>query len=373
MKMDLSGVSYIPILSISQAEMTALTELPDKDKDLMLPMFPMKGWGASIKLENSIDRIKSSIGHRPWIADIDDIFLQESRRKIDRNLGFRNVHEEVCLLDESYDGYKNWYEFVKNIPEAIPTLQLRDLTQLEKQMQRLESLERGVVIRLPIAKIEAYLPHILLLFYQRENGNFLLILDLENVDSSSLEKASTITDIFKLIRDSLSDISFSISGSSFPSSFSKQTYGENSIYERLIFNQVKKDISDNFLIYSDRGSARAGKIGGGSPHPPPRIDYPLSNDWRFIRFEYNDPGNPQEGEKKKLYTAIAKEMIQMNYWQSELRLWGTQMIELTSQGNSWGINAPGRATAVRINIHMHQQLCYNTPTNLMDTDEDWTD
>lgn len=44
---------YAPILAISPAEMTALEELPDKDKDIMLPIIPLKGWVGSQRLENS--------------------------------------------------------------------------------------------------------------------------------------------------------------------------------------------------------------------------------------------------------------------------------------------------------------------------------
>src|SRR5690606_24618519 len=141
------------------------------------------------KLKNSTERIVSSIGNRPWIADIDEAFLLDCHRKIGSGLGVREVHQEICSLATPDDGYKNWFEFLKDIPEAIPTLQLIDLTQLEQQMQLLESLSRGVAARLPLARIANYLPHILNLFSQRENGNFLILLDLESVDSSSMENA----------------------------------------------------------------------------------------------------------------------------------------------------------------------------------------
>lgn len=128
------------------------------------------------------------------------------------------------------------------------------------------------------------------------------------------------------------------------------------------------------MIYSDRGSARADKIGGGGGIPSPRIDYPLANDWRFIREEFEDSTSPEDGEKEELYTLIAEKIMKSNYWNPELRVWGTQVIELTSKGEMLGINSPMRSTAVRINIHMHQQLYYDAPEDvLLDTDEDWED
>lgn len=372
--MDLSAVSYIPILAISQAEMLALAELPDKDKDIMLPLFPLKGWGASVKLINSIDKIAASFGERLWIADIDGGFLLKSGEIIDQGLGKdREVHHEICSLSDSENGYLNWYEFLVKTPSAIPVVQLGDLSQLDKQIQLLESLGRGVVVRLPLAGIEGYIHAILHVFSQRKIDNLLVLLDLEIVNKSSVDNASTIVPVLRLLKDALPYAAFSISGSSFPDSFSQQTYGESSIYERILFNLLKKDFDVDKFVYSDRGGARVEKNTGGAPNPPPRIDYPLSNDWRFIRREYSDPKNPQAGEKERLYTDIAREMVQMEYWQSDLRLWGTQMIELTSQGEGWGISNPMKATAVRLNIHMHQQLCYDSPAELMDTDDDWTD
>lgn len=127
------------------------------------------------------------------------------------------------------------------------------------------------------------------------------------------------------------------------------------------------------MIYSDRAGARAEKIGGGGGIPSPRIDYPLGNDWRFIREEFEDHAAPKDNEREILYTAIARQMMKEEYWNSDLHVWGTQVIELTSKGDKFGINSPTKATAVRINIHLHQQLHYDSPLELMDTDEDWED
>lgn len=372
--MDLSTISYIPVLAISPAEMLALTELPDKDKDIMLPLFPLKGWGASVKLINSINKIAASFGERLWIADIDKGFLSESEGKIVSMLGGdREVHHTICSLAKSDNGYLNWYKFLVDIPFAIPSIQLRDLSQLDRQVELLESLGRGLVVRLPLVKIEECLSLILTVLSHKKVGRLLILLDLEMVDKSKIDEASALVDLLKIIKSALPHALLSISGSSFPGTFSDMTYGEFPIHERKLFNAIRGEFLSGALIYSDYGGVKAEKNKGGPKNIPPRIDYPLANDWRCIRREYSDPKNPQPGEKERLYTDIAREMIQMEYWQSDLRLWGTQMIELTSQGEGWGINNPGKNTAVRLNIHMHKQLCYDTPADLMDTDEDWTD
>ena len=66
--------------------------------------------------------------------------------------------------------------------------------------------------------------------------------------------------------------------------------------------------------------------------------------------------------------------MKSSYWIDGLHVWGTQVIEFTSKKHKLGINSPARATAVRINLHMHQQLYYNSSlATLLDTDEDWED
>lgn len=165
-----------------------------------------------------------------------------------------------------------------------------------------------------------------------------------------------------------------ISCSSFPSDFSGEHRGENPIYERQLFDNVARACSEVKMVYSDRGGARAVKIGGGGGIPSPRIDYPLRNDWRFIREEFEDSKNPAKGEKEILYTKIARKIMNSDYWMPDLHIWGTQVVEFTSQGDQLGISSPTRATAVRISIHMHQQLYYSSPVeDLLDTDEDWED
>ncbi|MNI77759.1 hypothetical protein D3C76_1527750 [compost metagenome] len=73
------------------------------------------------------------------------------------------------------------------------------------------------------------------------------------------------------------------------------------------------------------------------------------------------------------YIDIAKEIISDEYWIPELRLWGTQQIEITSENNEFGIYSAQKSTAVRINIHLFNQLHYNSIGDVINTDEEWVD
>ncbi|EHH1218514.1 protein beta, partial [Vibrio parahaemolyticus] len=161
------------------------------------------------------------------------------------------------------------------------------------------------------------------------------------------------------------------SGTSFPYSFGRSYRGEVSIFERLIFNKIVKSCEGIELIYSDRGSARAEAMGGGGGLPPPRIDYALKNDWRFIRKEFDDEN--EDEEKEELYQQAAQEMMKADYWIKDLKAWGQQMIEKTAEGDKYGINSAQKATAVRINLHLFQQIHYFEEISELDTEEDWED
>lgn len=368
---------YTPILSISPAEMIALEQLPDKGKDIILPMMPLRGWVGSKKLDKSIARIEKAIGGRYWIADLDASFLEDNKEKQITGKYPREVFYEVEGLLISDNGYENWFQFLQldECSKAIPTVQLTDRRQLKKQLEKLYSLNRGVVIRFTLEHINSdlYLT-VLQTVNELQLTDILIIFDYEQVSRDILTFAASISSTIKKAHSLVPSALISLSCSSFPSSFSGSRYGEHSIYERLLFNTVSRAYPEIRMIYSDRGSARADKISGGGGIPSPRIDYPLSSDWRFIREEFEDYTAPQAGEKEKLYTKIAKKIMKADFWNADLHVWGTQVIGLTSQGEKFGINSAIRATAVRINIHLHRQLHYDAPqADLLNTDEEWED
>lgn len=368
--LDTFSYKYVPILALRPAEMNALEQLPAKDKDKMLPLIGMRGWVGSKTLENSISRVKDAIGERPWIVDIDKDFLASA--KADRP-GY-NVVSTLKSLMEPVEGYKNWCEFFSQIPHAIPVLQIGDVEELALQIATLSSWGRGLVVRFSLEDIDSGKEKIVIdiLKHNRTEDIFVLY-DYGQVRSDILTAAGGIATKLSEARTSLPEAIFGLSSTSFPSGFSGYSKGENPIYERLLFNNVKNAAAGKFLLYSDRAGARATRNSGGGGVPSPRIDYPLTNDWRFIRKEFADSQNISKEEKAKLYTEAAAQIMAQDYWNPNLHVWGTQLIQLTSKSDILGISSPPRATAARLNIHMHNQLYYDEPENLLDTDEDWAD
>jgi hypothetical protein len=372
---DSFNYKYCPILAISPSELVALKELPDKDKKIILPVFPIKSWATATKLSNAIDKVDESVGkNNMWIADIDHDDL-ESRPSDKR----REVHFEIEKLTDSSNGYKNWVHFIASKPNIVPCIQKADLDELPEQVKNLEVLKRGIVLILQKSDMQMGL-------IQQIVGtlnpveSLLIILDLGQIDKEQIDFKEQIKNYLMTIKRLLPKALLSLSSTSFPSSFGGYYRGTNTIYERSLYDKIKLEIED--LIYSDRGSTRATKQTGASGPPPPRIDYACENEWHFIRKEFSDSLSALgvdekkialKSEKKRLYTEISKEIKLQGYWENDLDLYANYLIELTSKGDVYGIDSPQKATAVRINKHLFTQLHYDELYVDTDTDDDWVD
>ncbi|HCA5050717.1 TPA: beta family protein [Acinetobacter baumannii] len=365
--MNLESTKYIPLLYLKPAEMVALQELPEKEKEILLPIIVLRRWLASKSFETSLVKIREAFGNRPTILDLDFFNLNDLKIKDgEKHLEFLNDFEP---LFDSQNGYINWVQFIQKHENFIPVLQLQDLDELATQIDNFSKLNRLMVLKLKKNDLETRNLEIIL---EKTHGKvffhgLLIQVDYEDIDRQQLIEHEKIIKIFEDLSAIFPQAYFSFSATSFPFSFTNSYRGELPIYERQIFNKIFAALDHKRLIYSDRGSARASsRVSAGTP--PPRIDYPLKNEWRFVRKEFKD------GLKKEyLYAEAASEIMKSDYWMPELHLWGTQMIEKTSMSDEYGIYNPTRATAVRINIHLYQQLHYLENLSDLGTDEPWID
>lgn len=370
--MFINNYTYIPLLSLKPAEMAALEELPSKDKSLLLPLIPLKKWANSKALSKSLERIEKAIGNNNFIIDLDKDFLIDIKSQ--KKSCSDDMIDEVLNIASSEDGYYNWAVFLSKHTNYIPTIQFDVISELDTQLDHLLLLKRPLVARFEFfgdhtIPTENFLEAVKVLSKKKYDHGLLIIFDYGDVNRFDLLEYNNYSKIIKRIHALLPGAVFSLSGTSFPYSFSGSYRGEIPIYERQIFNKVKADCVGINIIYSDRASTRALNNIGGAGIPPPRIDYPLKNDWRFVRKELTSNAN----SKEELYRIAACEIMNADYWDKNLHLWGTQMIEKTSLGDSYGITSASRATAVRINIHLYQQLHYHDLLEDIDTEEDWVD
>lgn len=370
--MDIIKFSYAPILSLQPAEMVALEELSKLDKDKLLPIVSLKGWVSSKCLDNSLKRLEKAFGNRSIIIDIDEEFLYSKWDKSDNSYPDKQIYKEFEELLDSKNGYENWVSFIVEKSNFIPVLQLEDLSELDKQVKSFKIKEVPIVVRVSLKENDTIdskkLNGVVKCLLENDLKNLSIVIDCGDITRKNLLDWKSYADFIKRLGGLFPNANFIFSSTSFPYSFAGAYRGELPIYERQIFEKISGECSDYKLIYSDRGSARAGKLGGGGGSIPVRLDYPLKKDWRFIRIEV-----PEGADKTELYKQAAQEMIASDYWSLAVPVWGTQMIEKTSYGDPYAIISPIKATAVRINIHLFQQLYYNKLPEEVVTEEDWED
>lgn len=347
-----SEVPYLPILSLRPAEVRALEELPNRTKDLLLPIFHLRPWATSHQLENATDRIVGAYGGRPVVIAMSDPEPITSRRP---------VHAQLEALRDDSGGFRRWCDFIEDHENYIPAIQYSDSTPLEEeQISRLFGLGRGLVVIIQ-RRIFSAIARIAARVGARTHGgqDVCFIIEFGAVDRDHLGVALQATAMIDLIRRHAPSAFVSLSASSFPDSF--VGLEDQEIYERQLFDRLPRRPD---VIYSDRGSARVERQTGGGGRPAPRIDYPLGDQWRFFR---SDDLTDFEGYQKQ-----AQHLVASHIWNPHLRVWGTQMIERTAAGDTSAIANPVRATAARINLHLQRQTFYNDPEDAEDTDEDWT-
>jgi hypothetical protein len=336
--------------------MQALEELPETDKDRLYPFFPLRPWTSAHHLDAALDRIEEAYGRRPIFISAGESEFVETRRP---------VHDALDALRSSVDGYSNWCQFVEDSPNFVPVLQLQDPAHLLAQAERLHGLGRGLLVRIraaafPVAQTIAHN-----LAPVTQNGrDVCFFLDFGRANGDLLNQQMMTSGVINAILAETPNAHVAISASSFPDSFTSISHQD--IYERALFNGVNDHLRNGRLIYSDRGSARVERNTGGGGIIPPRVDYAEPTQWTFFRAD-------DAGDRPAQYQEQANLVIGSQGWDARLRLWGTQMIERTAIGDRTAITSQARATAVRINIHLHRQLFYSNPAGLYDTDEEWRD
>lgn len=350
-------IRYAPIVEVRPAEMLALETLPDKDKQLIAPIMKLRPWAASNELEKSIGRIKAAFGERSCFLALAELDFDEVTRP---------VHRDLRRLADPRNGFAEWCEYFEDPARGqfIPCAQITHPDEFIPQVQQLAKFGRGLGVivesdALPYAEVIAER-----LARARVTRDVLFVLDYGKQNSGMINSASSIKHKLISISKIIPYATLSVSGSSFPDGF--VGIESQQIFERLAFNSIKAELPFP-LIYSDRGSARAERQLGGGGAPAPRVDYADENWWYFYR------SSDDAKTRLRQYQEMAVKVMSSPQWDPSLRIWGTQMIERTALGDENAITSPPRATAARINIHLHRQLHYGNPDGLYDTEDEWVD
>lgn len=350
-------IRYAPIIEVRPAEMMALETLPEKDKGLLSPILKLRPWASALELDKSVSRIKAAFGNRSCFLALAELDFADATRP---------VHHDLRALTNPANGFEAWRSYFLNPEHSqfIPCAQITHPEEFELQVQGFASLGKGLGIiiesdALPYAEIIAER-----LARAKIGKDVLFVLDYGKQGPGVVKNAPLIKERLDNLSRIVPGVTLAISCSSFPDSF--VGIDAQAIYERQAFNIVKAAVHYP-VVFSDRGSARAERQLGGGGAPAPRVDYADDNWWYFYR------SDDKAKTRLSQYQEMAKNVMRSARWDPNLRVWGTQMIERTALGEENAITSPPRATAARINIHLHRQLHYGDRAGLYDTEDEWVD
>ena len=349
------------------AELLAVSELPDATKDILTPIFCLKPWLRSKLLSNSISKIEAAFGEeRLYFLDIDPFYSVEEAKT--------QAQEEFIDLIDPNDGYSNWTSFFEEHPNAFPCLQVEhaDADSVRAQTAAFTDMEKAFLVRLTHGGIGRNWSNIVDAVCETQHTNYGFVVDVEwgrDILSRTAWADGIVKRIVNLKGDSIPII---LSGSSFPDSFAKaEPTASANVDERLVFNNLVANNNEARLIYGDWASSRSPTEGGGGGNEiPPRIDLSTQSSWEMFRYRRDDGG----------FRAAAKSAMKSPKYPKNLNIWATYVIAATALDDPPGANGfkdPNkiksltRATAARINLHIYSQMHFDGYGPAPDTDDEY--
>ena len=261
----LGDVKYIPILGLKPAETQALHELPEIDKKLMMPLFQIGPWATAHHLQSSILKLEEAYGDLPCFVTLAELEPPNTERP---------VHRQLAELHSPANGYGAGCAFIESKNHFVPTLQVGDPSQMMFQASRLNSLGRGLMVLIERAGFGGITQVAQVVGNVTSGGQGVcFLLDLGRATRDILGFNLLLSQYVREVVQFAPLAHVAISASSFPESFT--SINDQEIFERVLFEAIREHVG-GALIYSDRGSARAERQGGGGGIPAPRVDYATS-------------------------------------------------------------------------------------------------
>jgi hypothetical protein len=372
---NLSTAGYFPSLTVRLSEVEALRRLAEPIKDSMFPIVRVQAWphpkkGEGGPIQRSIDHLAEAYGQRPIGIDLaPPLSMSEKDYKRQERADWATLgRSEIALLNDPRDGHKAWCAFIGDDEHRIPVVQWsNDVAQLRAQVQQLLALGRGLIFRFRRSSGWNLAHSAALADLPLGQTNILMIYDYEQIGQRD-DLTMTGTTIQSAILSSNSHLqggyrSYVLVASSFPSEFTStgEEYACLTIRERQLYNMLKSSPSivaaGIDLQYGDHASVFV------ADRPPafrgvPRVDYPTPGEWIYHR-------------RRQGFQDAAVRVRQDAKWDDSNLCWGAQRIREAAEGKMQGLNAAGRWTTIRMNIHMHVQAqLAGAP---IATDEPWVD
>ena len=332
----------MPLIYLRQSEMQALDELPVATKNLIIPIIRMRPWLGSKTLAKSTDRVRKAIGDRLFGFDIDPA---------KRGFGTGATKDEFAALFSEADNWKNYYDHIEPMANAVPVLRSKNTSNVEEEIKRIQSLDRGLIVRVEVGS-HAYVSELAKALVEHYVENVLFVLDC-GWHAHLLPFQAQCVGLIKTLIAIAPNAEFVVAGGDFPLTGFDNKGSHFSIEgeERSLVEAVRREINEAEIFFGDWASARPPRIDNEIRRNRPRVDMPTRTGWECWRRA--TPG--------KSYQDICASAVVGRGLGESSDLWGNQMIIGTAGGEGAAqIRSPNVAAAVRINLHMILQAHFDT-------------
>ncbi len=337
---------YMPVLRTRKAELFAYSNLRDKTKDRILPIFELtrsrrtKNDGQG-DIGKNVCQIKKLVGSKWFGLDLTGTKEQQNT-------------EIVRMLEDGENAFKLWVDFVSSLgcSNAIPAIHFDDYYPdlIKKQIEGLRKFSKFLLLRLPT---DDQCKDTLKIIRSKVSttNDIILLLDGEFIENKNIEKRFKDKVAFEDICNTYSSDfhSISYSSSSFPRSvvnpgYGRDDYGCFELSETHFYNELIKCKGAASSCYSDHAAVHPLSYPGGAGGWVPRVDYPRETDLFYYRYRRDVGGYVRAASK-----VVADEKY-VNHGD-----WGCNEIEQAARGNPNG-RSPAHWISVRMSLHMERQV-----------------
>jgi hypothetical protein len=337
MTVNFDQYRYYPSLRSRMWEMRGYAELSDEDKDKLLPIVPLASHHRTKAISDVATKVEEYLGGRTRILDLE----QSATYACDERRG----------LMAPDNGFAKWREFISTQQNVVPTALLSGESAVRNIVQQVRHLENDcgqVVVR--TRAISADLPSLQAILSAVDDvNNLMIVLDFGYVRSRASALAIEAANAINALRETDEATRVVVMGSSYPKSAAAYDDAGAAIpiQERAMHTALG---GDAVAIYGDYGSIHPEPMEPSMARFVPRVDYPLPDAWVFRRVRADQGG----------YQACAKGITSLTDWQPDLvgSVWGAQKIDAAARGDLAQMGQPGPWIAVRVNLHLWQQIHY---------------
>lgn len=367
-KINFAEFYYYPSLQSTDAEHQGYRELSNADKDQLVPIFELSQRPKEKSLAASIDVVRASAGKRAFILDLcrQSLPAPTLPKNPKDPEAAQARYKEACDIQAKYNaslaailnptgGFESWRAVVGKFPNAVPSIQYREVGANKKQILRQAALlSRGgnsIAIRVSAKddpEIVSFIPQIMAVLDSPDQ--LLIVVDTDYGRINIANRAGFAAGVLATVSAETDlEETHLLRAVCLSSSFPPLTHDELKSIDNLDWNLWAEARASFPFMFGDYGATQRYVSTGFVPFDwRASAVLPLDTQW----LAYRDPNLRDEDG----WIEGAKQLKVSEPYKPPPNTWGIQIIEQAAGGDLNGINNAGTWHAAKVNIHLHRQI-----------------